>query len=77
MQCKGEAERALLCKLWGGTKEVRTYYRQEPGVFHKTSMSTCIFIQPQPFLSELMALNGDNGLIGRSSRQSQSSILQA
>ena len=63
-QSEGVAERAPLRKLWSGKGDSNILSSGTRG-FEKTSMSICIFIQPQPFLSELMVLNGDDGLIGR------------
>ena len=63
-QSKGEAERALLCKLWGGKGDSNVLSSGTRG-FDRTSISSCIFIQPQPFISELMSLNGEDGLLDR------------
>lgn len=56
-QSKGEAEKALLCKLWGGRGDSNILANGTRG-FDKTSMSACIFIQPEPLLHELRNLRG-------------------
>ncbi|CAG2253452.1 RAD54 [Mytilus edulis] len=63
-QSKGEGERSLLCKMWGGKGDSSILVTGTRG-FSKTSMSCCLFIQPQPLLSELCQLGGDDGLMDR------------
>ena len=63
-QSKGEGERTFLCKMWQGRGDTSTLSTGERG-FARTSMSFCIFIQPQPLLIELMAMGGDDGLMDR------------
>ena len=56
-QTKGEAEKAFLCKLWGGRGDANVLANGVRG-FDKTSMSACLFIQPEPLLKELRQLQG-------------------
>ena len=63
-QKQGESERALLCKMWN-SKGDATMLASGSRSFNKTSMSACIFIQPQVFVQELMQLSFDDGLIDR------------
>ena len=63
-QSKGEGERALLCKMWTGKGDTSQLSNGSRG-FLRTSMSACIFIQPQPFIAELMNFNGEDGLFDR------------
>lgn len=63
-QSKGESERSLLCKMWGGKGDFSTLVTGTRG-FEKTSMSCCLFIQPQPLVHELLQLGGDDGLMDR------------
>ena len=61
-QKNGEAERAFLCKLWGGKGDFTTLCTGNRG-FERTSMSLCLLIQPQPILTELCNLQGADGLL--------------
>ena len=63
-QSKGESERALLCKIWGGKGDRCALSAGERG-FDKTSISICNFIQPCPLLSELMYLSSGDGFVDR------------
>ena len=56
-QSKGESEKAFLCKLWGGRGDANVLANGIRG-FNKTSMSACVFIQPEPLLKELGNLKG-------------------
>jgi hypothetical protein len=60
----GESERALLNKMWMGKGDFSTLSGGQRG-FAKTSMSACIFIQPQILMQELILLNADDGLMDR------------
>ncbi|XP_071132826.1 uncharacterized protein [Mytilus edulis] len=50
--------------MWGGKGDSSILVTGTRG-FSKTSMSCCLFIQPQPLLSELCQLGGDDGLMDR------------
>ena len=63
-QKNGESERALLNKMWMGKGDFSTLSSGQRG-FLKTSMSACIFIQPQILMQELLSLNADDGLMDR------------
>ncbi|XP_045161986.2 uncharacterized protein LOC123526803 [Mercenaria mercenaria] len=63
-QSKGESEKALLCKLWGGRGDANVLANGVRG-FDRTSMSACVFIQPEPLLKELVNLKGNDGLMDR------------
>ena len=63
-QSKGEAEKALLCQLWGGRGDSNLLANGSRG-FDRTSMSTCIFIQPECLLKEITNLRGNDGLLDR------------
>ena len=61
---KSEGERGLLCKMWGGRGDTSTLSAQERG-FKKTSMSMCLYIQPDPFLHELSHMGCNDGFFDR------------
>lgn len=63
-QSKGEAEKSLLCKMWGGRGDTNTLVGGDRG-FKSTSMSMCLFIQPEPLITELVGLKGNDGLLDR------------
>ena len=63
-QSKGEAEKALLCQLWGGRGDTNQLVNGSRG-FEKTSISACLFIQPECFLKEINQLRGNDGLMDR------------
>lgn len=63
-QNKGEAEKALLCKLWGGKGDTNALANGVRG-FNSTSISAAVFIQPEPLLKELKSLIGADGLLDR------------
>ena len=50
--------------MWSGKGDASALSFGSRG-FNKTSMSSCIFIQPYPFLHELMYLSGEDGLVDR------------
>ena len=63
-QSKGEAENALLCQLWGGRGDINLSANGIHG-FDRTSMSTCVVIQPACFLKEIDNLRGNDALLKR------------
>ena len=63
-QSKGEAEKSLLCIMWGGRGDTNTLAGGNRG-FKTTSMSMCLFIQPEPLITELVGLKGNDGLLDR------------
>ena len=63
-QRQGESERALLCKFWQGKGDSAVLSNGTRG-FQKTSMSACILIQPHNFMTELLSIQGDDGLLDR------------
>jgi hypothetical protein len=63
-QKQGEPERALLCKMWTGKGDSTCLSSGKRG-FDKTSMSTCIFLQPYVVLHEMIQLCMDDGLLDR------------
>ena len=63
-QSKDEAEKALLCRLWGGRGDTNLSANCIHG-FDRTSMSTCVFIQPVCFLKEIDNLRGNDALLNR------------
>ena len=63
-QNKGESERSLLCKMWGGKGDHATLSTGSRG-FDKTSMCINLFIQPQPMLEEISHMIGSDGFLDR------------
>ena len=63
-QKQEEPEKALLCKMWTGKGDSTCLSSGKRG-FDKTSMSTCIFLQPHVVLHELVQLCMDDGLLDR------------
>ena len=63
-QKQGEPGRALLCKMWTGKGDSTCLSSGKRG-FDKTSMSTCIFLQPHVVLHEMIQLCMGDGLLDR------------
>jgi hypothetical protein len=63
-QSRNEAERALLCKCWGGKGDTTTLLEKSRG-FSQTSLSMALYIQPEPFLRELSIMEGGDGFLER------------
>lgn len=63
-QQRGESERSTLCTMWSGKGdhiELSTGCRG----FQSTSMSICLYIQPQPLMEELAQMCGADGFKDR------------
>lgn len=63
-QAKNQGERALLNKLWGG-KGYHACVRYEKRGFTSSSLSICLFVQPHPFLLEMLKMEQDDGFFDR------------
>lgn len=63
-QQRGESERSSLCKMWSGKGDHIELSTGSRG-FQSTSMSICLFIQPQPLMEELAQMFGTDGFIDR------------
>jgi hypothetical protein len=65
-QSKGESEKALLCKMWGGHGDRTTLLNGERG-FKSTFLSVLCYVQPYPLLTEFSAsgMAADDGFIDR------------
>ena len=63
-QMKGEAERAAICRMWNG-KGDSIELSGGSRSFKSTSMSMCLYIQPQPLFSEMCCMTGSDSFLDR------------
>ena len=63
-QNRGDAEKALLSKLWTGLGD-RTTLVDKDRSFKHTSMSMCILIQPAPLVHEMVSMGTHDGFLDR------------
>jgi hypothetical protein len=66
-QAKGDSERALLCKFWGGVGDSVALLAGNRGL-NQTSMSichVCCYIQPNLLMNELTTMCSDDGFLDR------------
>ena len=63
-QMKDEAERAAICRMWNG-KGDSIELSGGSRSFKSTSISMCLYIQPQPIFSEMCCMTVSDGFLDR------------